>query len=141
MNVRGVVRVLNATQSDRGVLLMCSGIHFLVCAVVSAGMLYQPMGEVLASDSPVVGVPAASSTASGAAPAGARDGDRFSLAPAACWRGVDGAAAWWWQVEFPEPQEVGAILQVNGDQSTVLAHAPRRLRVAMERGRPAPGTI
>jgi hypothetical protein len=75
--------------------------------------------------------PAAGATASSSAPdyswpQGAIDGDRFSAEGHAAWRGSRGAPEWWWQVQFPEPRRVGAILQINGDHPTVLRNAPRR---------------
>lgn len=58
--------------------------------------------------------------------AGAVDGDRFSFAPAASWVGARGETGWWWQIRFPEPREVGAILQIVGDHDFVFRHAPLR---------------
>jgi hypothetical protein len=69
---------------------------------------------------------AASSTAPGSAERGAIDGDRFSAAAGCYWRGTAGAKPWWWQVSFPKPHQVGAILQINGDQLLSLHNAPRR---------------
>src|SRR5262245_56312335 len=43
--------------------------------------------------------------------AGPLDGDRFSLAPISLWQGPKGATSWWWQVEFPQAERIGAILQ------------------------------
>jgi hypothetical protein len=68
----------------------------------------------------------ASSTAVDASPQGAVDGDRFSAEGKAAWKGMPGAARWWWQIQFPEPRRVGAILQIIGDHPTVLRNAPRR---------------
>jgi hypothetical protein len=67
----------------------------------------------------------ASSTAPGSDPAGALDADRFSPLPAAAWHGAPGASCWWWQVRFPQPRAVGAILQVVGDHPYCLRDAPR----------------
>ena len=35
-----------------------------------------------------------------------------------------GDASWWWQIEFPQPRDVGAILQVHGDHEYALRNAP-----------------
>jgi len=96
------------------------------CAILLADTLDHPICVAGAADMPAGAVATASSTARGTTPAGAKDGDRFSVEPAAGWRGADGSESWWWQVEFPEPLWVSAILQVNGDQPTSLASAPRR---------------
>jgi hypothetical protein len=68
----------------------------------------------------------ASSTSADSSPHGAIDGNRFSAEGKAVWKGIGGARTWWWQVHFPEPRLVGAILQINGDHPTVLRNAPRR---------------
>ena len=70
--------------------------------------------------------PTASSTASGTTASGAVDGERFSLDAGSLWRGEVGNETWWWQIWFDQPRPVGAILQVNGDHSTVFQNAPRR---------------
>jgi hypothetical protein len=70
----------------------------------------------------------ASTSAPQAPPAGAIDGDRFSLAANAYWKGAVGAGSWWWQICFPAPRPIGAILQINGDRPTILANAPARYR-------------
>jgi hypothetical protein len=67
----------------------------------------------------------ASSTTLGSAPEGAVDRDRFSSKPAALWRGRPGERSWWWQAEFAEPREVGAILQVHGDHEFALRNIPK----------------
>jgi hypothetical protein len=54
------------------------------------------------------------------------DGDRFATKPESCWRGKPGERSWWWQVRFPAPRPVGAILQVNGDHESCLRNGPRR---------------
>ncbi len=64
----------------------------------------------------------ASSHQPGRDPALAMDGDRFTTDRA--WAGEPGTNRWWWQAEFAEPRVVGAILQVHGDHSFVLRHAP-----------------
>jgi GMP synthase-like glutamine amidotransferase len=71
-----------------------------------------PPGEVTASGS-----------AAGTAPAGAMDGRRFALAPASLWKGDKPSC--WWQIRFPEPRAVGAILQINGEDEHRLHNAPR----------------
>ena len=72
------------------------------------------------------GEASASGSSPDSAPRGALDGDRFSADGKAAWKGNPGAREWWWQVDFPEPRPVGAILQINGDHLTVLRNAPRR---------------
>jgi hypothetical protein len=67
----------------------------------------------------------ASSTAEGSSPGWAMDGDRFSCDPMKAWRGRAGETSWWWQVRFPKPRTVGAILQVVGDHDLALRNAPK----------------
>lgn len=57
---------------------------------------------------------------------GAIDGDRFAFDGPHAWRGKPGETSWWWQCEWNEPREVGAILQVAGDDALVLQNAPLR---------------
>jgi hypothetical protein len=68
----------------------------------------------------------ASATAAGFSPEGALDGDRFGVEPAKAWKGKAGEKSWWWQVEFPRPRTVGAILQIQGDDPHVLHNSPKR---------------
>lgn len=70
-------------------------------------------------------VSASGSTAE-TSPAGALDGDRFSVKTEALWKG-EGRQCWW-QVTFPEPRQIGSILQINGDHEYRLDHAPRNYR-------------
>lgn len=70
----------------------------------------------------------ASTTASGSPASGAIDGNRFALQPGAFWKGASGEKTWWWQLRFSEPRPVGAILQVHGDQPSILSGAPSRYR-------------
>jgi hypothetical protein len=79
-----------------------------------------------ASAASPVAHPAASSTAAGTAAAGAVDGDRFSTDAKSLWKGQAGEETWWWQIDFAKPRPVGAILQINGDHSSILQNAPRR---------------
>jgi len=44
------------------------------------------------------------------------------------WQGDGDAAAWWWQCRWDEPRDVGAILQVVGDDPLRLRNAPRTYR-------------
>jgi hypothetical protein len=67
----------------------------------------------------------ASASAKGFEPAGAMDGKRFSLEGDTAWKGRAGEGPWWWQVQFSQPRQVGAILQVFGDHPFVSRHAPR----------------
>lgn len=71
-------------------------------------------------------VSSASSTMSGTWPGGPLDGDRFSVEPGTLWKGRDGEATWWWEVEFSEPRDVGAIVQIQGDHEFALKNAPKR---------------
>jgi hypothetical protein len=68
----------------------------------------------------------ASSLAFGSRAAGAYDRDRFSLSPASAWIGGQSETSWWWQIQFQEPRQVGAILQIVGDHAFVFHHAPQR---------------
>jgi hypothetical protein len=67
----------------------------------------------------------ASTSAENFGPAGALNGERFSLATNAVWKGREGESNWWWQIRFDSPRDVGAILQVAGDHGFVLRNAPR----------------
>jgi hypothetical protein len=53
------------------------------------------------------------------------NGNRFDTQAAATWQGKAGETDWWWQVQFPEPRHVGAILQINGDHPFALRNAAR----------------
>jgi hypothetical protein len=68
----------------------------------------------------------ASTTAADSRPEGALDGDRFGVSAHAAWKGQPGERSWWWQVEFPRPRSVGALLQINGDDPICLRNAARR---------------
>ncbi len=115
-------RKIASGRSRAGLAGHCSvNCGWALCAVLLIG----DIDRALAADAYMAGVATASSTATGSARTGANEGDRFSVDPQHTWRGVDGAESWWWQVDFPEPRLVGAILQVNGDQPTVLANSPR----------------
>ena len=70
--------------------------------------------------------PAASSSGLGSRPEGAIDGDRFAVELSSVWKGRAGDTAWWWQIEFPEPRRLGAILQIHGDHEYALRNAPGR---------------
>ncbi|HKB41076.1 MAG TPA: discoidin domain-containing protein [Gemmataceae bacterium] len=70
------------------------------------------------------GTASASSVKEGSGAAGALDGDRFSAAPGACWKGRPGERCWYWQIRFAEPRSVGAILQVVGDAENFFRNAP-----------------
>ena len=63
-----------------------------------------------------------SGTAAGFSAAGAMDRDRFASEPAAAWKGDNRGG--WWQIKFAEQRQVGAILQINGDDRHVLRNAP-----------------
>ena len=52
--------------------------------------------------------------------------ERFGIETGSAWKGRPGAPGWWWQVQFDPPREVGAILQINGDDPTIFRNAPRR---------------
>lgn len=67
----------------------------------------------------------ASSAAAESPPAGAVDGDRFSVRADSLWKGAPGEKVWWWQIRFSEPRPVGAILQVHGDRPLSLRNAPK----------------
>jgi hypothetical protein len=59
-------------------------------------------------------------------PDGGIDGDRFGTDAAQVWKGAAGAASWWWQCRWDAPREVGAILQIIGDDRLLLQNAPRK---------------
>src|SRR5262245_26991906 len=97
-------------------------------------MRFTFMGAILAislhvsrlSAAPTASEATASSSTAEFAPEGAIDGDRFSTEPATAWKGRKADKSWWWQVRFPQPRDIGAILQINGDHPTVLRNAPKR---------------
>src|SRR5579864_3647280 len=67
----------------------------------------------------------ASSTAPGSSPQGAVDGNRFSVSATSTWQGRAGAGSWWWQIQFPKPCKIGAILQINGDHPLCLRNSAK----------------
>jgi hypothetical protein len=71
------------------------------------------------------GLASASSSQSDFSPAGPIDGDRFSFAANHAWKGNAGEANWWWQIQFPEPRRLGAILQIQGDHEFLFQNVPR----------------
>jgi hypothetical protein len=84
-----------------------------------------PPAKLLAADRYDMPDVSASSTEDGSFAGGAMDGDRFSADPKKAWRGKAGETSWWWQVRFPKPRTVGAILQVVGDHDLALRNAPK----------------
>jgi hypothetical protein len=70
-------------------------------------------------------VATASNSVAGYEPAGAIDGKRFACDAGSAWRGQPGERRWWWQVRFPEPRTIGALLQINGDHPLVFRNAPK----------------
>ncbi len=70
----------------------------------------------------------ASSSQSDFSAAGSIDGDRFSFSASHAWKGARGESNWWWQIEFPKPRQLGAILQIQGDHEFILQNAPSNYR-------------
>lgn len=68
----------------------------------------------------------ASSTITGFSANGAVDGNRFSTDEGSLWMSRGGDS--WWQVRFPEPRQVGAILQIHGDHEFLHQHVPANYR-------------
>src|SRR5262245_46063336 len=93
----------------------------LLCAGLFAGLLLAT--SAVRAEAPRAD---ASSCADGSSAAGALDGDRFATEPARSWQGRAGEKGWWWEVRFPRPRAVGAILQVVGDHALALRNAPKR---------------
>jgi len=79
-------------------------------------------------EKPITPEASASTTAPNSSAGGAIDGDRFAIKPGTFWRGAGEAKTWWRQLSFAEPRPVGAVLQVHGDQPSVLSNAPSRYR-------------
>jgi hypothetical protein len=73
---------------------------------------------------PTTPLATASSASAGLTAPGAIDGQRFATKPGSAWQGRAGDAGWWWQVRFPRPRAVGALLQINGDHPLVFRNAP-----------------
>lgn len=97
-----------------------SGCILLTCLtglLPLTGWVARAVGKDLAS---------ASSWQADFAPAGVIDGDRFSFATNHAWKGKAGDAAWWWEIDFSKPRELGAILQIQGDHEFVFQNAPSR---------------
>ena len=95
---------------------------------LSPGLLLRPSHQRADSKGQFPGEASASTTAPNSPADGAIDGDRFAIKPGTFWKGSGGAKTWWWQLRFPEPRPVGAILQVHGDQPSILSGAPSRYR-------------
>ncbi len=55
---------------------------------------------------------------------GAYGHDRFSFDQLYCWKGASGAGAWWWQIAFNEPRQVGSILHIFGDHDSLFLNTP-----------------
>jgi len=65
------------------------------------------------------------SSAEDAHPArGAVDGNRFSTRPEKYWKGTASEKSWHWQADFGRLTDIGSILQVLGDDESILAGAP-----------------
>jgi len=92
------------------------------CSVFLTSML---LVGATATAAAVEGEVAASSVAAGTSPGGAVDGDRFSVAAGSLWKGEADQGVWWWQIRFPQPRPVGAILQIHGDRPMSFRDAPR----------------
>jgi len=67
----------------------------------------------------------ASSAQQGFSPAGAVDENRFDTEAGHVWKGSADARSWWWQCRWDKPRDMGAILQIVGDDPLVLQNAPR----------------
>jgi len=91
---------------------VCKG---LAGMVMLAGWLPHAAGQDVAG---------ASSSQAGFAPAGAIDQDRFSFGTDHAWKGLAGQTNWVWQIEFVRPRELGAILQIQGEQDFIFQNAP-----------------
>lgn len=89
--------------------------------ILAAALLVGAYREPVAAD--LAGNVSASASVAQTSPAGAVDGDRFSTADQSLWKGAARQCSW--QIEFKEPQSIGAILQINGDDPHVLQNAPR----------------
>lgn len=58
-------------------------------------------------------------------PYGAYDNDRFSYTAGQIWKGQNGQASWYWQIQFNQPQQIGSILQITGDhEQDIFINAP-----------------
>ena len=86
------------------------------CVAILAACGIARAGDVEAS---------ASSSQAQSSPAGALDRDRFGVGPAQIWRGNESERTWWWQCRWDEPRNVGAILQIVGDDPQLFQNAPR----------------
>ena len=68
----------------------------------------------------------ASNAQQDSSPSAVIDGNRFGTDAGHVWKGSANAESWWWQCRWDEPREVGAILQIAGDDPLVLQNAPRK---------------
>ncbi len=71
-------------------------------------------------------IASASSSQTDYVAAGATDDHHFSNERTHAWKGTAGQSDWWWQVEFPKPRDVGAILQIHGDHAFVFRNGPKQ---------------
>jgi len=99
-------------------------LHLLRVFALLAPLLAPLVGS---SQSPSPAPVASASSSLPNAPAHlALDGNRFSSSNA--WSGLPNAPTWFWQVEFPAPRPIGAILQIHGNHDFVLRNAPKSYR-------------
>ena len=94
--------------------------------IVSASIAWMLLTLCLCAQAAVTPALTASTSQPDSAPAGVVDGDRFSFATNHAWKGTAGQSNWWWQIQFAEPRNLGAILQIQGDHSFVFQNAPRK---------------
>jgi hypothetical protein len=90
-------------------------------AVLTSLLLVGAMATATAAE----GQATASSVAAGTLAEGAVDGDRFSAAADTLWKGEADQGTWWWQIRFPQPQRIGAILQIHGERPLSFRNAPQ----------------
>jgi hypothetical protein len=95
--------------------------RLLVAIPVLVGLIV-----VLSHSSAGAAEASASSIQEPSSAAGAIDDNRFSVDLAHSWVGGANAGTWWWQCRWEQPRDVGAILQIVGDDPLLLHNAPRR---------------
>ena len=100
--------------------------HSVAIRIVSVCMAWMLLAICIRAGAAGTPTVTASTSQSGSAPAGVVDGDRFSSATNHAWKGTAGQSNWWWQIQFAEPRNLGAILQIQGDHSFVFQNSPRK---------------
>ena len=103
-------------------------ISLLACGVLVGGATFATAagvaGRATGAKRVAVKRVEASSEQAGFPASGGADGERFSVKRGQLWKGSPEAEAWTWTVDFGTPKSVGAILQILGDEGSVVSSGP-----------------